>query len=572
MKPLAFGTAALAVLVCAPAGAQTTPLPTASIGIDLSDDWVPAVLAPDARGVAADYRERYMALASHEGAPLSFGVVPTISVAAARLTDHPRHECQRDVDLGPIFAANRDEEPSASARRDQRERMARLRRLEGQLRGSPGGVLARRAEALRAQTGSIIALQDHLECEGLLDRTRIERGVLDAPSTNALRGWQARVGLVPTGSLDGDTRAWLALGSREIDFRLLLRVLRERVASGTAFLADGTAVNDAQQVLGRDLDPPSWRTQVRPDPLPNGIPDRVGPATEVVARQLGWLDPESADEALARRTDSVVVELVMPPRPTDLRVEIDRGDIWYEYPWNEQGQYIRHRVQSLPTMTLFAEENGQWRPVVRWPTTVGGWNREETREGEVGLQFHDSPVGPVVWRDMVVGPRWLPPSGIPDDSLLRRNRGRWEIDRTTVGPGPDSAYGLVMLVHHRMRGRRFEDQGIRSHGTGNLPSVIDATRDSHGCHRLFNHLVLRMSRYLLENRSPQRVGPIETNYRRTIHTEHGPQTLDIESRGYRIVLDPPVPVEVLEGTIRSEAQEPPTGLHPLPHHMQRETW
>ena len=38
---------------------------------------------------------------------------------------------------------------------------------------------------------------------------------------------------------------------------------------------------------------------------------------------------------------------------------------------------------------------------------------------------------------------------------------------------------------------------------------------------------------------------------------------DLQSRGYRFELTPPVRVDVLEGTIHGATQEPPTGSRPL---------
>lgn len=527
------------------------------VEVDLSPTWLPGVLRGGSSGSGSDYRGEYLRRASQQSAALSFGIIPTLEVVALRLADETRHACQ------PRLLLEHDEDSSPQGRHTQRERIRELRRINIARRSAPTPALRRRGAALAARIGAVRAVQAHLRCEGLLS-DRAEVGVIDARTTNALARWQARVGLVPTANVDADTRAWLALGSEEIDFRLLLRVLRERVAAAADLLADGSATNAAGRVLGRELDPPSWRTRVRASAHPAGLGDRIAPAAERVANRLGWTSVEAARQALQHMPSAIVVPLEERPARGQMRVEIDRGELWYEYPWDPQGRYTERRVQALPTLTLFVQEAGRWRAVVRWPTTVGGWNREQTSEGEVGLEFHDSPVGEVVWRDMIVAPRWLPPGGIPDDALARQVRGRWTLNRRVIGPGPDSAYGLVMLVHHRMDDGVLRDEGIRSHGTGNLPSVIDAHRDSHGCHRMFNHLVLRLGAYLLKNRAVTEQGEVGSQYSRTVHTEDGPLELSVESRGYRFEFAEPIPVNVLEGDIRSEAQTPPVGLHPLP--------
>ena len=56
-----------------------------------------------------------------------------------------------------------------------------------------------------------------------------------------------------------DTRAVLLGDSREHDFRLLLRVLRERIVDATGLLEDGSAVGVQGQVQGRVLDSPEFQ-------------------------------------------------------------------------------------------------------------------------------------------------------------------------------------------------------------------------------------------------------------------------------------------------------------------------
>ena len=59
-----------------------------------------------------------------------------------------------------------------------------------------------------------------------------------------------------------------------------------------------------------------------------------------------------------------------------------------------------------------------------------------------------------------------------------------------TGPGYLSAYGMVAAIHEEMRkgpdGARFSDNGIRTHGSFDYPSLRG--RFSHGCHRLYNQL------------------------------------------------------------------------------------
>ena len=76
--------------------------------------------------------------------------------------------------------------------------------------------------------------------------------------------------------------------SRELDFRLALRILRERVVDATGLVEDGTAGAGPQPILGRWLDPAAMRgARGNERPLANAAPDLIGAATEAAARQLG---------------------------------------------------------------------------------------------------------------------------------------------------------------------------------------------------------------------------------------------------------------------------------------------
>jgi hypothetical protein len=186
------------------------------------------------------------------------------------------------------------------------------------------------------------------------------------------------------------------------------------------------------------------------------------------------------------------------------------------------------------------------------------------------MLYKNSDVGPRLWRDLVASPAWLPPPSTPDEDLVRRDaRLGWRINRDSFGPGFASAYGLVMLVHHVALppGRegdavRLVDRGIRTHGSASYASILRGT--SHGCHRLFNHLALRLAGFLLAHRDHMRRGPEPVRYERRFRAHGRAFTLRIDSRGVRRELEPPVPVRVREGTVRGRVQLPPVRLRPLP--------
>jgi hypothetical protein len=63
--------------------------------------------------------------------------------------------------------------------------------------------------------------------------------------------------------------------------------------------------------------------------------------------------------------------------------------------------------------------------------------------------------------------------------------------------------------------------------------------------------------FLLSHRDHVRHGPEATRYDRIVRFG-GIHRIRVRERGYRIELTPPVPVEVLPGTIRSKRTCPPS--------------
>ncbi|MCB9600263.1 MAG: hypothetical protein H6724_12070 [Sandaracinus sp.] len=570
--------------------------------IDLSDAWVPNLFVDDpALGEAGHqpYADIYRALADerfddvpdeYESEPNLelFGIQPTFRVLLARLDDETRHACHDAIDDAPLAALTFTLHPWAAADRETtlsrqrtvaylRTRLGREAEARGladldALEGDPTwGAHLTRMRRLEAPLRAVEAVQAHLVCDGRLTESaaRQNAGVFDWRSASALAAWQREHAIVGGGSLDAETRGFVAEDSRELVFRQLLRTLRERVVDATGRLEDGSASHTWGTVLGRMLDVDAIHFDAGRPPLPNGAPDLVAPATEAAARALGLTDPSHARTTLRALRDAGVdrVAVRLPPAPAydsasmPLRAEIDRGDVWYE----RRGG----RVEQRPVFTLYVDTPEGEVALVRWPTTIGGWKPERAPSGAIGVRYKESYVGPRVWRDVVASPAWLPPSSTPDDELVRRRNGRWVANRGLFGPGYRSAYGLAMLVLHKVyepRGEEteptFVDQGIRVHGSVSYRSITSGT--SHGCHRLYNHLAVRLAGFMLAHRPHVRHGSIAVRYGRTAHAHGQAIPIRIESRGYRYELTPPVPIEVLEGRVRGRLREAQTGFRALP--------
>lgn len=586
--------------------------------IDLRDAWVPRLFSVDAalgpRG-EQPYAETYRALAAQQfGDDEAFdrarsdrflelyGIAPTFGLLGARLADEARHACHDAVDDASLQTVERVMVPFgdlAARTRDaqlHRRLAAWLSRAQADAAAAravaePGAAqeatrepaslrsLRRRFAAVHDKVAPVLAVQAHLRCEHLLS-SRAADGVYDAYTALALGAYQ-RLHMVPSrsGFLDASTRALLLEDSRELDFRAVLRALRERVVDATALIEDGSAGASWGTVLGRTLDPQDFRAFGDEPPLAHAAPDLVSAMTEAAARALGWTTfdaPRSFFMTHGTTASSLVVALRLPAPPTyhrphmELRAEIDRGDVWYDYPFTPEGQRIAQPVTRRPSLVLYARDGDLERALVRWPTTIGGWETEQLTGGQVGLRYKNSDVGPRVWRDLIASPAWLPPPSTPDADLVRRDPLRgWRVKRDAFGPGFASAYGLVMLVQHVVLDPlevggpvRYVDRGIRTHGSAAYPSILRGT--SHGCHRLFNHLALRLGGFLLAHREHVRIGPEPVRYERRFRAHGRAFVLRIDSRGVRTELVPPVPVRVLEGHVLGHAQAPPIGLRPLP--------
>ncbi|HVK75134.1 MAG TPA: peptidoglycan-binding protein [Kofleriaceae bacterium] len=557
--------------------------------IDLDDQWTPRVFAPGPDGAAPTFRASYVALAaehSPDGDELApeaqfvelYGVVPNLSVIERRLGDDVRHGCHESIDPAPLQAFTRsvsqandaaikagDQRRAVLALITERERVRRrLPDLDALARVPAWKARVDQLRTLEALRAALTTLQAHLVCDGLFDARKVD-GLFTWRTGHGVEMFQRKNFLVPNGRFDEETRLAIIAGSRELAFRGALRVLRERIADATGLIEDGTAGSGPRPVLGRQLEPGIMRAARGYRPLPDAAPDLIGEATEAAATHLGWTDGARTHAWLGQHRDARRVALALPRPPAyhsaamELSVEIDRGDVWYDRSPVPRVAYRR------PALTLFTTVDGVRKPLVRWPSTIGGWADVRMPSGRVVQRWKESDVGPRVWRDLYAAPVWYPPASTPDRDLVRYEwNGKWRLKREVFGPGPGSAYGMVMLVHHvptplARKRVRLDDRGIRTHGSASVTSIAHGT--SHGCHRLFNHLAVRLGSFLLAHRAHVRRGEEPQPYRRIVNYK-GRFAAKLESRGFLYELTPPVPVEVLPGRIRSVRKVPPAGSAP----------
>ncbi|HXU61463.1 MAG TPA: L,D-transpeptidase [Polyangia bacterium] len=581
---------------------QTTEAARAAglLDVDLSDGWAPFILQDGDEDPPKPnaYRDTFVGLANErldaDGQPPKpgdkvrnylevFGIPPSLSVLASRADEDAapaREACFDAVDRDGLEAwsgelpyldrdhAKRDYEQAVH---DGAWMLKEAAARSPGLSSPPEAALTAlhadpkaRARVDRAVTGqsrvrAVRAVQARLVCEGLLSpRSKFTPGVFDLPTHEALARWERKNDIFGWGFLGGETQAALLAPTRAAIFDAFKRVLAERVADAAGIVEDGS-INRALK-----KNPPTWRDEAGAEhPVPNLIDDHV----QALLAAIGVATPEDAIAFLrANRAGfgTLHVAFKPPPRPAyysdhmDLAAEIDRGDVWYDFPFDRRGKAVEQRRDHYPHFTLFVRWNGQKIPLCWWRTTIGSWRSEMHADGQSYFKYKNSDVGPKVWKQIVATPVWIPPDGTPmKDLLVRRvldrNVGPVTLVNTEVlGPGYQSAYGLVMGIHIDPKSG-FDNQ-IRTHGSVDYTSI--ARRFSHGCHRLVNNRAVRLFDFVLRHRPFKRIGSVPLNIKRQFKVDGETYRFALTTRGYYYELKEPVPVEVLEGRIMGQVKQP----------------
>lgn len=316
--------------------------------------------------------------------------------------------------------------------------------------------------------------------------------------------------------------------------------------------------------------------------------DLIAAATHAASQALGWTSPEAvlastlvvvpapppgskrpARKAAAPRGPvplPTAVAVRLPPLPPyhgpkmELRAEIDRGDVVLARPALDKDGKKKWKppVSDRPTITLYARVGDREVALSRWPTTIGGWKTIQKSDGSMALKYKESVTGDALWSGILATPTWHPGTGLPTRKLLVKRGDVWEPKTEIVGPGYRAAYGLVAIVHHQIEGvnergePQLMDHRIRTHGTPAYRSVKRG--ESSGCHRLHNHLALRLSGFLVRHRAHVRQGLVPEDYVRKLKHEGQEVSLTSDFKGYRFELTPPVAVTVLDGDVRGDAK------------------
>jgi len=416
---------------------------------------------------------------------------------------------------------------------------------------------------------AVRAAQTLLTCDGHLSpRARATPGSFDLVTHEALAAWERKNDVLGWGMLGGETQEGLLRDPLDLDYEAFTRVLGERVSDAAGIVEDGSTT-------GRDGKPARYTDA---NGVRQPVPNLIGDYTRTLLAAIHVADDgdmiaflrQHGREGLA----SLKVAFAPPPLPPyyypvpapggdqqlpqmQLSAEIDRGDVWYDFPFNAKGRPIEQPRKHFPHLTLFTHWRGQRIPLVTWRTTIGSWRSEMHANGHVYYKYKNSDVGKRVWKDIVAGPVWIPPDGTPVKDLLvkkvleRNKRPQTVVNTDVMGPGFQSAYGLVMAIHIDKNGR---DNQIRTHGSVDYTSI--ARRFSHGCHRLVNDRAVRLFDFILRHSAFRRVGSMPLHMKRKFEVDGEKYAYGFSTRGYYYELANPVPVMVTEGRVVGAVKKP----------------
>jgi len=578
--------------------------------IDLSNGWVPYIFSEKTAGLddqkTNTYRERYIGLAENrvdsDGDKLRgsernylelYGIPPTIAVVYDEWQQVPEVEtCLTEANFdATVFTRFQGTIAYTKTRSNKGVRKAKWYRKTL--------VKAMKKAKLDTSDSLLIAAKDHpklgkkytqwrefqdevdvidhaqrrFRCEKLFSgRTgegKFTPGVFDNATTHALAAFEKKHKIMGWGHFKRDNLDALALDQNTSMHNRLLRVVEERVVSSTGIIEDGSAAQWRADF--------TWKDSAGKE---HGLRDLAGEAMAAVTKALDLETPEKARASLEKLADlgggkafeNLVIAVKLPDLPEyyqanmTFNVVIDRGDVWYDFPYNDEGKKLGQPRRRRPKFTLYTTYREQEIPLVRWRTTIGSW-RNELNEGKVYYKYKESDVGPRVWKEIVAAPTWIPPATTPASELLRR---KWKdggvksvVNYDEFGPSYTSAYGLVAAYHIKEifdsdgNWKADHDNGIRTHGSVDYMSIL--RRFSHGCHRLYNMNAVRLFSFVLRHRDFSREGQTKLGFGRKFEHEGKEFSIRLGTRGYKYRLSEPIPVMVTKGRIKGKRKRPLAG-------------
>jgi len=569
--------------------------------VDFSDDWVPFIFAEqkaaDGTTLKNRYRRVFVGLANdtldEDGEPLPageknylelYGVPPSFGILRARFMANEQQTCHASISQEKLEEVETIAYVAPEKMKTEEQRTARLHRDLEEARhknhaanfaelAEKDASLAAKVKAYErrvAEKAAMTEVEKRLACEGMFKKgQRHATGVYDDAMRLAVRQFQQKNMIYEANYLRSKTMDALARPPLANDYQAFMRVLRERVVDATGVVEDGS-------VDGKN-GPPTFTSKAGKQVALRNLVDEL---TRAAAEQLGLTSPEAALAFFKRHPAAdfrhLRAAVMLPNLPEyygpdmDISIVIDRGDVWYDLPWDAKG--IRHPQprKRYPSFHLYLKYNGQRILLARWRTTIGGWRAEQASDGYEYFRYKGSDIGPRVLRNVVAGPVWIAPESTPIRSLLKMKAvgSAWQrvVNYDELGPGYLSAYGLVAgyFVQPGRNGKSDWDNGIRAHGSSDYLSIYSSEGYSHGCHRLPNHLAIRLYGFILHHRPMRALGDQGMGFARQFLAGDDVFEIRLPSRGFSYLLDPPIPVDVLEGDIKGNLKTPVLTYVPKP--------
>ncbi len=569
--------------------------------IDFRDDWTPFIFAaqkaPDGTVMNNRYRRVFLGLANdtldEDGEPLPagernylelYGIPPSFGVLRERFLANEQQTCHASINLEALEEVETiayvapeklkaEDGKTARLRRDLEEARQKNKAASFADLAQKDPSLATKVKAYEhraAEKAAMTEVEKRLACEGMFKKgVRHATGVYDDAMRLAVRRFQQKNMIYEANYLRSKTMDALARPPLANDHLAFMRVLRERVVSAAGVVEDGSVEgkSGAPTYTGKSGKPIALRNLV--DELTQSAAEQLGLATQ--EGSLAFFKRHPAADFHRLR---VAVRLPALPEyyapDMDLSIVIDRGEVWYDLPWDAKG--VRHAQprKRYPSFHLYLKYNNQRILLARWRTTIGGWRAEQASDGYEYFRYKGSDVGPRVIRNVVAGPVWIAPESTPIRSLLKMKgvRGAWQrvVNYDELGPGYLSAYGLVAgyFVQAGRNGKADWDNGIRAHGSSDYLSIYSSEGYSHGCHRLPNHLAIRLYSFILRHRTMRVLGDQGMGFARQFLANDDVFEIRLPSRGYSYQLEPPLPVDVLEGEIKGTLKTPVLTYVPKP--------
>lgn len=566
--------------------------------VNFRDDWVPYIfqpmLDPEGEPLPNRYRRIFIGLANDkmdgDGRKLPkneknflevFGIPPSLGVIYQRYETDRAAACHKAIDYA--FMATQDRVKYRS-KRSMRRHLRKVRRYakqveramekkgvdshEALLATKPSRDIRKAIEEVRDQADQeklLAEIEKRLDCDAHNnDRFKHKPGELDRGLRLAVRRFQRKHKIYEHTNIRKETMKMMARPPIVTNHLALRRALEERVVAAAGIIEDGTfRGKKAPTFVGSDGKPQKLRNLVKE-------------FTDATMQQLGIDTPEGADAFMQRRQAGdfkwMTVGVKFPQKPEyysdtmDLDIVIDRGDVFYDPPWDDEGNKRKQYRKRLPKFSVYTTWRDQRIRLAYWPTTIGGWRAEVHSDGHEYFAYKQSYVGERVIKKIIAGPTWIPPESTPLRSLAKRRyvngKAQPVVNYSEMGPGYLSAYGLV--AGYFTKGSGNFDQGIRAHGSSDYMSIRSPERYSHGCHRLLNHLSVRLYGFILNHRNVVVEGDQPVRHQRVFYHEGTAYHLRVPSRGFKYTLEPPLPVKVLRGRIRGKRKRPIDGLVRIP--------